>query len=220
MRDVVITWLLTGVPDPQRGTHLPSTVDTVGELRASVRGHGRHLVVLHDCLDEPDDDLTTFARVPVGSNPYFYRWRVTAWWLEAHPEVERVWCVDGTDVEMLNDPFPHMEPGRFYVGSEEKTYRHPDTGPWLRQHCPSVVPLLDQHPDQRILNVGTFGGDRGDVLEVARALADAEGDGDDWELGVFQSLMLTRFPDHVTGPPVHTRFLAGERVSDCWWRHK
>lgn len=217
--DVVLTWLLNAVPDPQRRTTLPGDVALLAVLRDSVNAHGQHLVVLNDCLDEPDDDGATFVRVDPGGNPYWYRWQLAALWLQNHPEVRRVWCVDGTDVEMLHDPFPHMQRGVLYVGSEPSLIGG-SAGPWLRQHGHSAVPFLNANPGLPVVNVGIVGGDRADVLAVADSLAERAVCGDDYEMGAFQELVYTRWPDHVTGPLVHTRFRAHDCDSPAWWRHK
>lgn len=223
--DVVITCLLTAVPDPQRKEYLPSDVAVIDELRRSVHRHGRRLIVLHDCLDEPDDELTTFVRVPKGGNPYWHRWRVIEAYLQRHAdELRFVWCVDGTDVEMLNDPFPHMEFGDIYVGSEDAQLGTPPDGgtpTWLRGHCPSFTAWFAANPDEHVLNVGTVGSSCHWVMLLASLLEGREFDGDDYEMGAFNWLMRTTFASRlVTGHPVHSKFLANDRRSSAWWRHK
>jgi hypothetical protein len=218
--DIVLTWLLNATPDPQRGTRLDGDVSLLAVLRDSVHRHGRHLVVLHDCLGEKGDAQTTFVAVPSGGNPYFHRWRVTADYLTAHPEIERVWTVDGTDVEMLHDPFPHMAPGVVYCGSDPTSLSGTPEAAWLATHCPSTRTWQQRHKALTMLNVGTIGGDRATVLDIATQLAAAEVDGDAWEMGAFQRLMYEQHPDHVTGPMVHTVLRANDRNSPAWWRHK
>lgn len=218
MRAVVLTHYLNAVPDPQRRTRLPADAGPLKVLRDSVAAHDRHLVVLHDCLDERDSGNTTFVRVPPGGNPYWYRWHLSRDWLDAH-DVDRVWCVDGTDVEMLHDPFRHMHPGTLYVGSEPCNIGG-RAGPWLAQHGRSVRGWLADHGNLPVLNLGLVGGDRDIVRAVCAALADREADGDDYEMPAFQRLVHEDWPDHVTGPQVHTVFRAMDRDSPAWWRHK
>jgi len=220
MSDAVITWLLNSTIDPQRHRHLDPDPHQLDILRDSVNGHGRHLIVLHDCLDEDDDPVTTWVRLPPGGNPYFYRWTATADYLDAHPEIDRVWCVDGTDTEMLHDPFPHMHPGRWYVGSEPNTFNHPQVGPWLTGSCPSAAEFIWGRPTHTILNMGILGGDARRVKDIARTLGSREGSGDQWEMGTFQVLAYTDHPDFITGPMVHSLFKATERDALAWWRHK
>lgn len=225
--DVVITWLLNAVPDPQTDERLPADVELLGALRRSVHSHGRHLVVLHDCLDEPNDDLTTFARCEPGGNPYWRRWALVGEFLRTRPRITRVWCVDGTDVLMLNDPFPQMAPGGLpdvlYVGSEDKHFGDgSDTDQWLRHHCPAFVEWFDRSEGDQVLNVGLVGGPATFVRQLAKFLAQAERTGDDYEMGAFNAYLRGMLsPPFVTGRPVHTPFL-GWVTSDpeCWWAHK
>lgn len=220
MSDVVLTWLLNATVDPQRQAHLPADPGLLSELRDSVHGHGRTLTVLTDCIDLPDDGGTTWVKVPPGGNPYFYRWTCVADYLDAHPEATRVWCVDGTDTEMLHDPFPHMQPGCWYVGSEPWTFNHNEVGPWLAGSCPSAAEFIHAHPSHTVLNMGILGGDAERVKTIARTLGSREGSGDQWEMGTFQLVAYVDNPDFITGPMVHSKFKAMERDALAWWRHK
>lgn len=220
MTDVVITWLLNATVDPQRHVHMDPDPGQLDVLRDSVNGHGHRLIVLHDCLDETDDAVTTYVRVPPGGNPYFYRWTATADYLDAHPDIERVWCVDGTDTEMLNDPFPHMQFRCWYVGSEPHRFNDSTVGAWLTGSCPSAAEFIWANPTNIVLNMGILGGDARRVRDIARTLGSREGSGDQWEMGTFQVLAYTDHPDFITGPTVHSLFKANERDSAAWWRHK
>ena len=225
--DVVITWVLAAVPDPQTDKHIEANSSVLATLSESVHAHGRHLVVLHDCLDDADDELTTFVPCPPGGNPYWRRWWLTWAWLRLHREVTRVWCVDGTDVRMLNDPFPHMVPAGFpsvlMVGSEDKYFGDgSDTDQWLRHHCPSQATFFDSKKGEQVLNVGLIGGRAIDVEMLAYELWTREVSGDDYEMGAFNAVLrsVVAVP-FVTGAPVHTPFLSWATADpECWWAHK
>lgn len=221
MAEVVLTCLLTAEPDPQRGLRWEADSSVLAVLRESVARHERHLVVVHDGLADRDGGLTTFTRVPPGGNPYWTRWVHYRDWLARHPEVRWAWCVDGTDTEMLHDPFGHMQAGRLYVGSERETLGSPGGGAWLaRGATPAVCDWLAAHPDLPILNMGLLGGDRATLLECCEALAARAGESD-WEIGAFQQVAREQFADRlVTGPLVHSVFKADDRGASAWWRHK
>jgi hypothetical protein len=218
---VVLTCLLTAERDPQRGRRWKADSGLLTTLRESVTRHDRHLVVLHDKLTDRDGGLTTFTPVPPGGNPYWVRWVHYRNWLERHPEVQWVWCVDGTDVEMLHDPFGRMSPDRLYVGSEEETIGGWHGGPWLAKGAnPATQAWLADHPDMPILNMGVLGGHRDVMLEATGALAARAGESA-WEIGAFQQIAAEMFADRVvTGPQVHSVFHANDRTADAWWRHK
>ncbi len=220
MSDIVITWLLTSSLDPQRAQHWPADVTTLDTLRASVARHDRQLIVFHDCLEVDDDEHTTFLKVPAGGNPYWYRWRLVRDHLRGNLGYGFVWCVDGSDTEMLNDPFPAMQPGVLYVGSEGKPLGESAVNAWMRGGCPSVEAFLDAHPDLPVVNVGTVGGDRFEVLTLATRLAHAEIPTDAWEMGAFQRIVYDWHGPVVSGLTVTTPFNTGDRTGPSWWRHK
>lgn len=215
--DVVITTLFSAVADPQRpGTQFPADSTLLDTLAASLTGH--HLVVLHDQLDDVGRPGVTFAQVPTGANPYFQRWESIHQWLTDHPEVGRVWCVDGTDVEMLHDPFPEMIPGVLYVGSEPEIVGLP----WLANNHPSVQPFIDSHAELCLLNAGLCGGDRATVMAFIDDLRRMDPGDDMTDMGAFNETAWTRHGARlITGGKVHTRFRAEDRTNPfAWWRHK
>lgn len=231
-RDVVLTSLLTGRPDPQRGRRMAADVTLLQALRSSLQRAGRHLVVLHDELDTPDTEHTTYERVPTGAQPYFQRWISMLQWLRQHPEVRWVWCVDGTDVELLHDPVPHMQPGRLYVGSEYQVVGCD----WMRRNhrADSLGPFFDEHQEHQLLNAGLVGGDRATVMaflqRIVRYYHDNAADQflrrESHDLGVgdmaaFNRVAWEEFADRlVFGPQINTVFKAEQRNDFSWFRHK
>ena len=231
-RDVVITSLFTGRPDPQRGTRMAADVALLAGLRTSLRRRGRPLVVLHDELDAPDDELVTFVRQTPGAQPYFQRWISTYQYLRTHPEIRWVWAVDGTDVEMLHDPVPHMEHGKLYLGSEYQVVGCE----WMRRNhrADSLIDFFNENQERQLLNAGLVGGDRDTVMgflhRIVRYYHDNIADRfwrrEPHDLGVgdmaaFNKVAYEQFADRlVFGPQVNTVFKAEQRNEFSWWRHK
>lgn len=212
--NVVITTLLTSTPDPQRGTFLASDTSVLETLRVSLRS--QHLVVLHDCLNERDTDRTTFVRVPPGQNPYFHRWQVIADYLNSRADLVLVWCVDGTDVRMLHDPFEHMRSTDLYVGSEDSTVGVE----WMRHHHPTWSPFIEANAGRRLLNAGLLGGTAWDVAHVASAIAKTWPVPDLTDMAAFNQVVYEDFPHHVTGDVVHTPYKQYVKYAKSWWAHK
>lgn len=236
--NVVLTAWLTAAPDPQRGEPISTDPEILRELADSVYPHDRCLAVLHDRPADvalPEWPGVLWVRCsPSSANPYFQRW-INAWrWLRSRPDVTRVWCVDGTDVQMLRDPFPAMRPGRLYLGDEQGTtvgcY-------WMRQHhrARSLDPLWRLHGDQPLLNAGLIGGDRLTVMRflhrIIRRYHDQQTDvflrRDRGTLGVGDMAALNQVAyldspgviiDH--GSHVNTIFKAYEDNGQAWWQHK
>lgn len=229
-RNAVITTLLTSQPDPQRGTKMHASPDHLAKWAASVKG-GRAVVLADELTVAPENSsLVLFPEVNM--NVYFRRWLHIWWYLRAHPEYRFVWCTDGTDVEMLREPWGDMELGKVYVGSEPKTYA--DT--WAKQKHPERIfqDFLDRHRNDVMLNAGLLGGQREDVMAFAHAIVRlfyriesyrfwkmekaAAAIGDMIAFGIVAKSFGDRI---VTGPLVHTVFRTeGTGKEYAWWQHK
>ncbi|MDY0886293.1 glycosyltransferase family 2 protein [Kosakonia sp. CFBP8986] len=228
--NMVITTLLTSEPDPQRGTRMTASPVLLAKWAASLRGCGR--IVLADELATAPADVELWRVPAVNMNVYFRRWLHIWQHLRDHPEYHLVWCTDGTDVEMLREPWADMVPGKVYVGSEPKTY----ADAWARQHHPERVyqDFLGEYRDEVMLNAGLLGGLRADVMEFAHGIVRlyyllechrfwktenaAAAVGDMLAFGI----VAKRFGDRiVTGPQVHTVFKSGGTGKEfAWWQHK
>lgn len=227
--NVILTCLLTAQPDPQRKKAMDADPALLATLAKSTKGH--RFVVLH--TDLPDGAFTEQVKVSQHINPYFERWLQYFHWLRDHPEVGWVWCVDGTDVEMLRTPFADMEPGTLYVGSEPSTLRNA----WMLKNHPDrkINTFMQDHPDLQLLNAGLVGGDRETVMAFCQSMCKEWFDDHiefifGWEterlgigdMGAFQWVTRNRFSDKLSyGPHVNTVFKANEtNNTTAWFKHK
>jgi len=229
-RNVVITTLLTSQPDPQRNTRVTASSDLLARWAASVKGSDA--VVLTDELTTAPAGSSLVAVPDVKMNVYFRRWLHIWQHLRDHPEYHFVWCTDGTDVEMLREPWQGMEEGKIYVGSEPKTY----ADVWAKQQHPEGIyqAFLSEHQNDVMLNAGLLGGSRNDVMAIAHGIVrlyyhieslrfwnqevKAAAVGDMIAFGI----VAHRYSDRmVTGPAVHTVFKSdGIGKEFAWWKHK
>lgn len=228
--DVVITTLLTSQPDPQRNERMAAEPGMLARWSASIKG--AEAVVLADQLTSapPGANLVTVPEVAL--NVYFRRWLHIWQHLRDHPEYHFVWCTDGTDVEMLREPWADMVLGMVYVGSEPKTY----ADAWARQHHPERVyqDFIEEHRNDVMLNAGLLGGTRADVMAFAHGIIRlyyriesfrfwkkeqaGAAVGDMLAFGIVAQSFADRL---VTGPLVHTVFKTdGIGKEAAWWKHK
>lgn len=210
--NAVVTTLLCSAPDPQRGVHWQPDGRLLDTLAGSITC--ADLTVLTDSAIFPLS--VRQEHVPAGPNPYHHRWTVIADWL-ATCDAEWVWCVDATDVEMLREPWGHMEPGVIYCGSEEgETW----SNPWMVEHHPSI---RDVAADQPLMNAGLLGGGLSTVRAFCAVMLSelALSPDDVTDMAAFnRALGLGCWPV-VTGPQVHTRFRHEQRDHPtAWFRHK
>lgn len=227
-QDVVLTCYFTGQPDPQRGTRMPTNYDDLQPLINSMRG--RRLVILHDCLDAPDTAGVEHVLVETSIQPYFQRWISILQYLRAHPEIDRVFCVDATDVELLNDPFVDM--GEFlYIGDEPSRL----ACPWMLQQHRAIFLLefIRKYGHLPLLNAGLLGGRRQLVMQflqrmitvyfdalTSAAIKKLPGPGTT-DMGVFNYTARTFFSARLKhGREVNTIFKTFSNEGPSWFRHK
>lgn len=229
-QDVVITTLLTSQPDPQRTTKMAAESALLQAWASSICGAAA--VVLADELETAPDGASLVNVPALEMSPYFARWLHIYQHLRTHPEYRLVWCTDGTDVEMLREPWAEMEPGMIYVGSEHKVY----ADEWMKanHHGKAYREFIDRHRDVLLLNAGLLGGSRADVMAFAHYIIRfhyMQASHRYWkmetspetlvDMGAF-GMAAKSFGDRVmTGPKVHTIFKTdgiGKEVA--WFRHK
>lgn len=228
--NLVITTLLTSQPDPQRGRKMKPDSQVLQAWADSISG--ALPIVLADELKESPTGAGLFEVPPLGMSPYFARWLHIYQYLRAHPEYHLVWCTDGTDVEMLREPWEEMAPGKIYVGSEHKTY----FDEWMKDnhHGKAYSEFFELHRDEQLLNAGLIGGCREDVMEFAHRIIRQHYLIEShrfWkmeaapatlvDMGAFGMAAKSFGNRIVTGPLVHTIFKTdGFGKETAWWKHK
>lgn len=225
--NVVITTLLTANPDPQRGYVWEADLGLVQEWWESIRGAATLVLA---------DELPTAPGVvgvePARGNPYFLRWLHLYQHLRDHPEYGWVWATDGTDVEMLHEPWSHMAPGVLYVGSEPSNV----LCEWMVKNHPAerLQAFLREYSTYPLLNAGIVGGSREIVMEFAHHMVREHHDleaarfwgkeppgAEVGDMATFNSVVYRKFEARfITGPRVHTEFRAFEYNDHSFWRHK
>lgn len=228
--NVVITSLITGQVDPQRGTRMKADSAILQKWANSIQGVKK--VVLADELTTTPNGADLVKVPDAGMTPYFSRWLHLYQYLRANENYQLVWFTDGTDVEMLHSPWDEMEPGKIYVGSEHSTY----SLKWMHDnhHGRFYTEFLNKHADDQLLNSGLLGGRREDVMAFAHRMirlyywieshrfwGNEKAPSTVVEMGAF-GVAAKSFGDRiVTGPKVHTIFKTdgiGKEVA--WFRHK
>lgn len=229
-RNVVITTLLTSQTDPQRGVKLEPKQELIAKWSSSIKG--AEAVILADEFEySPPGQLT--VKVPnVVMNVYFRRWLHIYQYLRENPQYRFVWCTDGTDVEMLHEPWAEMEPGRLYVGSEPKTYA--DAWATASHTERPYAEFIAAHRNDLMLNAGLLGGTRDDVMAYAHAIVriwyrtesnrfwgKEKGKPCVGDMIAFGMVGYQQRDKLVTGPRINTVFKTNGIGKECaWWQHK
>ena len=213
--NVVITTLFTGRPDPQRGQNrLKPDVGEIQVWRSSLRGC--EAVVLTDEVPTGGEAW----RVPTGLQPYLQRW-VSLYQHLRDNDYRWVWSTDGTDVEMLHEPWDRMEHGKIYVGHEQAVVDIP----WMRAHHMHYLSWIEANAHRQLLNAGVVGGDHATMLSFASAMVReimcvlTVGGAVDGDMASFNKVAY-EFGNVEWGSQWVTPFKANERNDWSCWKHK
>lgn len=228
-RDVVLTEYFANIIDVQRNTAWEPREDQIYPLRDSVAAVApeAEFVVLHNCFDGFGE------RVEVGSDmsPYWQRWISAYHYLIRNPDIRNVWHVDATDVELLRNPFPVMEPGLIYVGDEASRVGIP----WMYNMHPAqfLQQFFRANGNKVLLNCGLIGGSRADVMELFRTMIGVYGQNKhevgfkrsltvgETDMGVFNYVVHGSMAHRIShGPHVNTVFKKYQDNGKAWWKHK
>jgi len=220
-RDIVLTCYYTGKPDPQRNSQWQADYSKVTTLRDSLLKLNLKMVLLHDCFDE-DDPSIEMVRVETSENPYFQRWLDYYQYLRDH-DVDRVFCVDATDVDFIKNPFEYIEPGYVYSGDEPGTLKNN----WLLANHKNyfLQHFMQQNYRTPLLNAGVVGGSKKDIMSLAHKISRLYFDNNK-NLGVgdmpaYNYIMRTYFNDRIKhGRDITTVFKAYEQQPKSYIRHK
>lgn len=230
MTNIILTAYLTSAPDPN---HLRGGITwssdhaeiraKLATLKNSVERFGHE----YKCVTDVDIDGPEFIhvdRIP-GVNPYWRRWREWSNYLNTRSDIEYAVGIDGTDTEMVTDPFPDMEPGYLYVGSEPWVFGDPivsSEGSWLRTVGPMFNGWYERNASRVILNAGLMSADVATFQKFVRDWLLFEDMGATNEMPSFSYLLYNQewAAKVVTGYPVHTQFFSWQNTPGAWWRHK
>jgi hypothetical protein len=221
--DRIITSYLTGQVDNQRGIKWDASEEPLRTLATSCAGYDYRLVVLNDCFANGLSMGAEFVySADTGVNPYFERWIRQRDYLIAHPEIERAYFVDATDVELLYDPFHDMASGKIYVGDEFDTVG----SEWMRNMASGkITDWVNDNADLLLLNCGVLGGHRDDLIAICNDMLyeyGMNGCRDTVEMPIFNYVLRTKYNDRIVrGRDVTTVFKADELIkTNAIWRHK
>jgi glycosyltransferase involved in cell wall biosynthesis len=220
----IVTCYFTGVKDPQRGDYYKPEFTAILKLLTSCSDKDIPLIVLHDCFNHLDTVFAKFETVKAGINPYFQRWFAIHNYLVDHPEIDQLFCVDATDVEVQIDPFPEVEKGFLYVGDEPSRLNNQ----WLIKHhrhrvFENMYQKFAYHP---LLNAGIVGGYReevmifcGQMIELWRKYGEALGMTDMAAMN-YVCYMQFGVGNFRRGPKINTEFKTFKSNTTSWFKHK
>jgi glycosyltransferase involved in cell wall biosynthesis len=226
----IITTYFTGADDPQRGKKWESSIVDIVPLMESIAVNAP-LTIINDSLYSMN--TSPYKRNSVGCNvdihyksvrclinPYLQRWVSILEYLKEVKE-DYVFCVDATDVEMLNNPFKENLGNYLWVGDEPSTINNE----WLIKHHnqPLFESFFKTHKNKPLLNAGVIGGRKCIVEAFLTRLV--------WyiqnheilfsDMALFNYVLYTEFAEQVKhGRKVTNVFKSYNKCGDFWFAHK
>lgn len=224
MKGRVITTYFTGVPDPQRNAKWEFKRESIQPLINSVINMEEEtipLTFLSDCIPEQKgviDVINTACEI----NPYLQRWVSILDYLKGAKE-DYVFCVDATDVLMLNNPFKENLGNYLWVGDEPGTINNE----WLIKHHkqPLFESFFKTHKNKPLLNAGVIGG-RKCVVEAFLTRLVWHINNQDIvfsDMALFNYVLYTEFAEQIRhGRKVTTIFKAYDAINKngSFFKHK
>lgn len=214
----IVTTYFTHMIDPQRGVKWEASFNDISPLVASVqRINDREGIktMVHVLKDHE-------GRKPCNDNPYLERWICILKHLETCSD-DYVFCVDATDVLMLNNPFKENLGNYIWVGDEPGTINNE----WLLKHhnLPLFNTFFKTHASKPLLNAGLLGGRKSIIQSFLGRMV--------WyiqnhetgftDMALLNFVLYTEFADKIRhGRKVNTIFKAYDTINKhgSWFSHK
>lgn len=227
----------TSRQDPQRGRKWGESADLAFAIENWARGvcdSNQRAVVLYDqmpsnLLEVIRSDNVQFVHCPFESSLSANDFRFFAMrdYVRNRVDLSYICCLDLFDLIVNDSPFRLLPDVSFFVGSEETCYIE---NPWMKSHWQDVwgSPPPECLDEEKVLNAGIFGGERGRVLEFLNSMCEGiehcRGRSAFVDMAVLNSLLYLdigkdRFWCH--GDPLHSKFGSFEHSrTDVAFIHK
>jgi hypothetical protein len=219
----IIATYLNHLPDGQRKETWQADKTLLNPLIESCKSNGINLVILNNCFES--DDI--FINVKPNQNilPNMARWLLIYDYLQEN-KPESFFCVDSTDVELVN--VPKLEKGYIYSGDE---WNMKVRNNWMRTfEAPNVLvddynEIINKNLNKTLLNCGVVGGYYSDLMPFIYDLSNLHlnfsmniGCND---MAMYNYLMYKKYINKTKhGFPVCSKFKEFEKTTLAWFRHK
>ncbi len=212
MKNIILTNYLCDLKDPQNNEEW--TKDN----------QERILKPLLDSAKKQDCEVVVLEETGDDDNPYFQRWINIEKYLEKNTDIEKVFCVDASDILVLKNPFETLINGIVYIGTQND-----EVGTlWLIYNHNSYpeVDFINLYRDYKLLNAGILGGYRETVLEYIKEINKIRRETKEakrslTDMAIFNLVGWTKFKSRIViGKNINTDFGQFEVNDVSWFKHK
>ena len=219
--NIFVTCYFTGVVDTQKKTKWAPDIKDLWQLINSIQKTGNKLIVLHDCFEDLKYKNVEFIKVETSVNPYIQRW-ISYRELLRTRAFRNVFFIDGTDVEILQNPDWNILGEYLYCGDEKEILNCK----WIMFHhnTKTLNAFYAKYKSQVLLNAGVVGGSHKVMMEFLKHMVDfysREINIGLTDMAMFNYVCRTKFNNRIKhGRQVTTVFKAEERNQISWIKHK
>ena len=212
MKNIILTNYLCDLKDPQNNEEW--TKDN----------QERILKPLLDSAKKQDCEVVVLEETGDDDNPYFQRWINIEKYLEKNTDIEKVFCVDASDILVLKNPFETLINGIVYIGTQNDKVGTL----WLIYNHNSYpeVDFINLYRDYKLLNAGILGGYRETVLEYVKEINKIRRETKEakrslTDMAIFNLVGWTKFKSRIViGKNINTDFGQFEVNDVSWFKHK
>ena len=183
-RDILISSYFTKVSDPQRKSNITATFHYMVHWFLGAMKFNLNIVIFYDELDQEWMNRikrlytkATFVKVDLkGRSVYDARFYIIHDYLANHPEINRAFLTDLSDIQILQSPFELMDRidnQLLYIGIDEPFYLTSYSKKWMvnlytRCYTPDTLKAEKEFLDKLITlyNAGLMGGTREVLLAM------------------------------------------------------
>ena len=161
-----------------------------------------------------------FKTVPSDINPYFQRWLSYYQFLRDNPDIDNVFCVDATDVELNINPFNYIDQNKIYCGDEESVLG----SRWILNYSSTLINYISANRTKRLLNAGVVGGSRENIMQISHDIIREYFDSKNQlpnDMPAFNKVLYSKYGDKIKyGREVTNRFKSFDKTGRSWFFHK
>lgn len=232
MNNVVLASYFNYMNDPQRGVLWDTDYSDLLLLIGTVIQFNLEIKIFHNCfVSTPKIKNCEWIRInpDISYVPTVFRHFVYREYLKSH-RFDKIFMVDSTDVMMLKNPFPFVEPSFLYVGEEKNKlvsnkWMKKEQGVNLKNFNDYFI-TIENYSDSPLLNAGIIGGDYDMVRQFLNFVTlyhsqHSQGLTTSTDMAIFNYTILKHFYRNVVhGDTVTTEFKKYTYNDKSWWKHK
>lgn len=216
--NAIFTAYFVGQEDSQRGLNWEADES---KLQPLIESLDTPLFVFTDCFKAKNTKSLKYIYHRCDKSPYFERWFAYYDYLIKNPDIENVFCVDATDVVMVNNPFEYFN-DKLYIGDEDQFL---GTEWMINNHTELFLrDFLIANRKKRLLNGGLIGAKREILLSFLKSFIEYTNQYSNLgntDMGLINYIAYTKFKGKVSnGQPINSQFKKYEDRDDVWFRHK